>query len=330
MAIKIEHGGQSSLAAGQIIGSGLAAAAQRQQQDKQLAAKMLEQIAGRTRKVGGTAKGGGTSKGSANDQMNRLAFKAEVEGREKEQKFSSDMALKQEAARLDSNQWKYEYTTKQQQEMAQLERSNQLVQQSEQWSPAEKATFNKAYEYKKAGFNPTLKAVDPNEIQYEEGRGPQNTWINPETGATEALDRSNNVRVVTQFKDTKDYLEHKAEADRTNALADNEIKAKAKRAEDSIKLFAEIRRGKMPAGNKDNPYLERPITFDEAVTQHREVMAYAAIQEQQEQPLALEVEAEMEAAISRLRPGETYTAPDGTEYRKKFPPNPFAAGRLDE
>ncbi len=210
MAIKIEHGGQAGPAAGQIIGQGLQNQADIQQRDRQLLAKILADITSRGGKGRGAGGGGGSrgrggGGGGANDAMNRLAFKAEADKQAKEQKFSRDMALKQEDARLDSAQWEYEYTTKQKQEMSQLERGDQLVEQSDDFSPEEKAAYRQMSVQRKAGFNPTLKPIDPNKPQFEEGRPANSTYI-AESGTEYQVQPDGSHKMVVRPDQAKEYL----------------------------------------------------------------------------------------------------------------------------
>lgn len=185
MAIKIERGGGAGPAAGQIIGQGLQAQAGIQQRDRQLLASMLSDIANRQRgAVGGRGGGGGGRGGGGGSSAAQLAaFQAEVAKREKEQKFSNDMALKREDARLDVSQWEYEYSTKQRHEMAQLERADQLVEQSEDLSLEEKATYRKMSLLRKQGFNPTLKPVNADKPKFSKER-PAGTVYETESGET--------------------------------------------------------------------------------------------------------------------------------------------------
>ncbi len=348
MAIKIEHGGQAGPAAGQVIGQGLQNQANIQQRDRQLLAKVLSDITGRkdARTVGGGGSrgGGGSSSARANDANKRLALKAEADKQAKEQGFSRDMALKQEAARLDSAQWEYEYTTKQKQEMAQLERGDQLVEQSDDFSPEEKAAYRQMSVQRKAGFNPTLKPIDPSEIQYEEGKGPQNTWINPETGATEALDRSNNVRVVTQYKETKGYLERQIERDtqadiekaiveRTQKLEDNKIKIDFER-EQSIRKYiqeqeVEFQDPKEPLDKEGKMNMLTRLKRPAEVEAEMRALGYGApsagLQPDQQQIPVIETREQRDL----LPPNTEYIGPDGIKRRTGglLPQQPIPLGR---
>ena len=110
-------------------------------------------------------------KEAADTAFARTALAAGLEENIQEQEFDNRMAGLQEQARLKANQFEYEFTTTQRNEIARLNEGDQIMDDP-RFSDADRAEWQRMKAQKLAGITPKPRPVDPNKPVFQEGRAP--------------------------------------------------------------------------------------------------------------------------------------------------------------
>jgi hypothetical protein len=139
-----------------------------------------------------------------------------------------------EQAKLEAEQWEARYTARDRQEIARLNEGKKRIAQDPSFSESERLAATQKIEQMIAGIEPSLIPRDPDKPTYPEGKGPQDQWIDENSGALSGMDRSGNPRVLIQPDKMPAALEAKAQLERENKLAEMRIKLMTTMKEDAL------------------------------------------------------------------------------------------------
>ena len=198
MPIEVRHdvGGPA------LIAAGLAGAAQRAERDldrRRQDQARLDQLAQQRNLQQNDIQARARMQAQAADfAMERMAVQGGLTRELQEQRYEHEISRIHETAKAQASQWESRFTAQQRREIARLEGGKQRILGSDTFSEEEKMRAVQAIEMQIAGLQPSLLPKDPNKVEYPEGRGPQDTWVDEKTGALVALDRSGNPRVLVQ------------------------------------------------------------------------------------------------------------------------------------
>ena len=360
MGVKIEHGGgKTGSAPGSIIASGLQAGMQRHQQDKQLAAQMLQQIASRApagRGGGGSGGGGGGGRKPEVSPADMAGWEANLARQASEQRFSQEMEAKQEQARLDTGKWKFEFSAKQKQEIARNNQAKQSIASARQrgeLSAEEAQAMGLKVDMITQGMEASM--VPDDSQKFPEGQGHGENWIDPKTGGLFRRGDKGESELLLKPSETAEGIERtaaakieQAERERVYAVEDAAIKSKADNAKAYMAMLTKLTKtipGKEFPAEGDKPAFQGP---DEQVpyslTEIMQAMNEAGFGEitpagqqqqqqaemQQQQAIAEQQKRDFyDAQIERLPIGTTYRAPDGSLRKKRAPKRDFSLGKFE-
>lgn len=220
MGIEVQHGGVGGTTAGQIIAQAGQANLERQHQDIQLSQKLKQQ---RDMQMTQIEAQSDLQKQAADDAMARTALKHGLDGQIREQEFDNTLTKMQEQARIQANQWEYQWTGKQRQEIAKYNNSRQMIKDSDNWSPEEKTSALRAIDLKQANIKPSMMPRDPSKPQYPEGRGIGDAWTD-DSGTTLARTKDGDLKLMVRPDQTREYHAEKLKAERENKMLELKMK----------------------------------------------------------------------------------------------------------
>jgi hypothetical protein len=163
-------------------------------------------------------------KQAADTAYKRTALAAGLQGKLKEQQLDNELTKLQETARLEAEQFEYEFTTKQRQEIAKFNEARQRIGRDPNFSEDERAAATRAIDLQQAGIHPSLMPRDPNKPTFAEGREPGAAWKDPEItpGATFQTKIGSNgqpeVGLLVRPDQTPEYKEMEIQAEREKAM----------------------------------------------------------------------------------------------------------------
>ncbi len=175
--------------------------------------------------------GGGLGRGRGGKKRRRIAagftpltreeeLELEMNTRLREQRFGMPAQLEEMRgeALIKAQQFDYEYTTKQRQELARLNNARQEIAKSPNYTEDEKKAAFRAIDLTQAGVQPSAMPRDPNKPRWPgpEGTGPGQIWRDEETGAlvTGLMGRNGaEVRLLIRSDQTIEYIQQKTEAE---------------------------------------------------------------------------------------------------------------------
>ena len=163
-------------------------------------------------------------KQAAGDDAAKMALEHGLDEEIREQALADNITEMQEQARVDASQMEYKFDTEQRREFAKMNRARQFVIDNEQFSDADKASALRQIDLQQAQIQPSMMPRDPNAPQYPEGQGPQDSWVDPESGAIMGLDRSGNRRMLVPYDKTRKGIDEERQYEA--AAADLELQAK--------------------------------------------------------------------------------------------------------
>lgn len=188
MAIEVRHdipAGMTALA-GALAGRGVAA--ERELESRRQAGRLAVQLdAQQTRQTQELSARRGMQmaqieaqadrdKEAADTAYARTALAAGLEGKIQEQQFDNQMESLQEGARVKANQFEYQFTTKQRQEIAKFNDARQMINSNSAFSLEEREAALRAIDLQQAGITPSMVPADPDKPQFTKGREPGKTW----------------------------------------------------------------------------------------------------------------------------------------------------------
>ena len=166
----------------------------------------------------------------------RTALATGLQGKLQEQQFDHEFARMQAEAKAKADQWEFEFSAKQRQEIARFNEAKQSIANNDSFTPEEKATATRLIDLQQANIQPAMIPRDPSKPNFPEGKGPMDTWVNEQTGGLMGLDRSLNPRVLTQPKDMPDFLKERDRIAQENKV----LELQAKREEKLLDLRKEL------------------------------------------------------------------------------------------
>lgn len=352
MAIRIERGSNAGgSGTGQIIGSGLSAAAARSMQEKQMALQALGQISsqwrpGSTGGGGGGGGGGGSRGGGSNAaamQAARLTNARQMQGQEiqaaadeqqrsadiavaktatqfgldqyiQEQEFENTLAQKHEEALIEANQWEVKYSMEQRQQFARNQTVKQRAAVNENFSPEERAEIARRVDLDSYNMQPGVVPADLNKPKFEEGKPANSTYLT-ENGTEMQVMPDGTHKMITRRDQDPNILAERAERENKWKVEDARMSAYEKFASGTI----------TKDGLTSTPNAKQVSDFMAGWDRERAFMESQSQPQPQPQPLQQDVatrpavtmtKENADAIYESLRPGDEYIGPDGNRYRK--------------
>ncbi|MFA5186705.1 MAG: hypothetical protein WC551_09535 [Patescibacteria group bacterium] len=195
MPINVEHGGQAGPVAGQIIAQSGQANLNRQQQEAELSQRLRQQRALQLADIDARAD---LQRQAADEAMARTALQHGLDGQIKEEEFDRTIKQMQEQARVQAQQWEYQYTAQQRQEIARFNAARQTITGSDSFSPEEKEQALRMVDMEQANIKPAMMPRDPSKPIYPDGRGVGESWI-ADDGSTLAREADGNVKLIQRY-----------------------------------------------------------------------------------------------------------------------------------
>jgi len=344
MAIRIERGGSGSDTAGQILAQAGQGEANRQQQTLQA----LLQLAGAARPgpVGGGGGGGGGGAGyderalaiqklnsaramkteeiqaqakrdqqAADQATAKTAVKFGLDEQVREQEFENTVREKQEAARLEAENFDYEYSQKSKQRIARINQARQTLRTSEDFTPDEKADGERELTRQLMGITQDAMPADRNRWKGDPRKAPGNgeTWQD-EDGNTMTTGPDGVPKLILQYKQSRAYQELELKAERAQKVEDKQAELQSSRRDSYMELLT----GEVTEtiGGIEE---KRKRTSGEAQEIMAKLDAFDAVGhgEAPQTLQAPQMTAENADVIyESLNPGDEYIGPDGQRRRK--------------
>lgn len=184
MAIRIEHAPSAGTVALAGLVSGMGRGAERELETRRQAGQLAVQLdaqqtrqtqqlsAQRDMQMRDIDARADRQKEAADTAYARTALAAGLQDKIQEQQFDREMAKMQEAARMQANQFEYQFSVKDRQEIAKFNDARQRISRNPNFSLDEKAAAMRAIDLQQGGISPSLIPRDPNKPTYQKGRAP--------------------------------------------------------------------------------------------------------------------------------------------------------------
>lgn len=171
----------------------------------------------------------------------RTALAAGLQGKIQEQQFDNEMEKLQEEAKIEANQWEYEFTIKQRQEIARLNEADELVMNDPSYSESDREEWRFIKAQKLAGITPRARPADPNKPIYPEGMGP-GILTKEEDGSTTTIDKDGQKKLIQRFDQSPEHFEEQRE----QALKLKRMELEVKQAEAKQKFMLDMAMEQIP------------------------------------------------------------------------------------
>jgi len=221
----------------QIAAQEAQAARQREQIEAQQAAQAAQLAAQRAAQIRQIEAQADRQKEAADTAYARTALAAGLQEKIQEQQFDNQMAKMQEAARLQAQQWDYQYTAKQRQEIARLNETDQLVETNPEYADI-RDQWRIISLQKRAGITPRAIPANPNKPVYPEGVGPGILTKEPD-GSTTTIDQYGQKKLIQRYDQSPEYLEKKLQMELEARKVELQRKHEAERLKQEIKWAGE-------------------------------------------------------------------------------------------
>ncbi len=136
---------------------------------------------------------------AADDAYKRTALSAGLQSELQEQAYDQRIQAMEEAARIQAQRTKLQYSMETKREMAEDNAARNFVTNSDDFSPEMKQQFFDQLDRKKYNLD---KVPAGEEAQYEDGKGPKDTWPGPD-GSIWGWDANGIPDVKVKYSDTK-------------------------------------------------------------------------------------------------------------------------------
>jgi len=200
---------------------------------------------------GGGGGGGGrtrTSRGPMMADYGRLHYPSDrelaAEAKTREMEYQRKL-IEQEEAQKRAIPVDFKYTPKQRAEIARLQNAKQQLTQNKRYSEQEKALLAQEIDTQIDTIKPTGIPRDPSAPQYPEGRGPGDTFQEPD-GSWYTIDQDGNKKLMLRYDQTKEYIEQQAARRREEKILDIRHKLIADKIKTKDKLGMESERYRTP------------------------------------------------------------------------------------
>lgn len=241
-------------------------------------------------------------------------LRTQMQARLKEQQFALPLEMEklQAEAKAKAENWKFEYTAKQRQQIAQFNDARQQIQNNPRFSPVEKAAAIRQIDMQQANIKPSMMPADPNQFKWPEGTGPGMTWQDPGSGSllSGEMDKDGQpiIKLIQRFDQGPEGMKLKESA----AIQKEAIKAEQKRMEKLMDIRLQLATTPIE-GSKDakgNP-VTRYRTPEEVNDMMQKIMGVQPQQQQQQLPVV-----KSDADFDALPPGAEFTDEEGNRFRK--------------
>lgn len=172
---------------------------------------------------------------AADDAWARTALQFGLDQQIREEEFDRTLRMKQEDAKLQAQQWEYQYTAQQRQEIAKYNNARQTIQNSPNWSAEEKAVALKQIDLAQANIKPSMMPRDPSKPVYPEGQGVGQIWKGDD-GSLVSREPDGTIKLIQRWDQGPEAVKLNAEAERQKA----ELEAQAKREEELFGLRVKL------------------------------------------------------------------------------------------
>lgn len=235
MPIVVRHGGQGGTAAGQIIAQSGLANLQLAHRDAQLAAQLRQQRDLQITEINARAD---LQKQAASQAMARTALQHGLDGQLREEEFARTMTRMQEQAKLQAQQWEYQYTAQQRQEIARFNNARQTIQSSRHFSPEEKSVALAQIDLQQSNIKPSMMPRDPSKPLYPEGQGVGEAWVD-QNGSVVGRKPDGSLQLIQRFDQGPEAHQLKMQAAREDKALELAAKREEKLLELRLKLATE-------------------------------------------------------------------------------------------
>ena len=150
-------------------------------------------------------------KQAADDAMARVAVQTGLDSQIREEEFNREVAKMQEGARLKANQWEYQFTSQQRQEIARFNNARQAIASSDRFSDEEKQAALKAIDLQQAAVKPAMLPRDPSKPVYPEGRGIGEMWRD-DNGAIVSRTKDGELKLLQRFDQGPEFNKQQFQA----------------------------------------------------------------------------------------------------------------------
>ena len=224
MAINVQYGGQGGTTAGQIIAQAGQANLQREQQQNMLSQQLQQQREMQLVQIGAQAD---MQREAADKAFAQTALQHGLQGELQEQMFDQTVQKMQEGAKLEAQQFDYQFTAKQRQQIAAYNNARQTISGSDNFSPDEKKLALQQIDLEQANIKP--QSMPSNKYKWPTINGQQSGLGVPITlsgGATVIgeLDANGNPKFgkLEEFQNTEKGITLQKQLEAESKRADKE------------------------------------------------------------------------------------------------------------
>jgi hypothetical protein len=163
-------------------------------------------------------------KQSADEAMARTALQHGLDKQLQEEEFDRNMATMKEQARIQAQQWEYQYTAKQRQDIARFNNAKQAIMDSDNFSPEEKQAALSQIELQQANIQPSMMPRDPGKPIYPDGQGVGEMWKD-NNGSLVSRNANGEVKLIQRNDQGPEHFEKKFknDLDMKNVEANNKL-----------------------------------------------------------------------------------------------------------
>ncbi|KKM81789.1 hypothetical protein LCGC14_1326300, partial [marine sediment metagenome] len=209
MPITVQHGPGERSNAGQIIAQAGQANLAREQQSRLEADRLRQQRDMQLVQIDAQAQ---QQREAAEVGMARDAMRFGLDQQLREDEYFREVEANKQKAKDASDEFDYQYTTKQRQQMSQWTNALNDLKSNPDLSPSMRESMAFQLEQQIAGIEKTVKLADANKPQYLEGQGERESW-QAEDGSVVYRDKDGSVRLLLKPNETAEGIERAAEID---------------------------------------------------------------------------------------------------------------------
>lgn len=172
-------------------------------------------------------------KRAAEEAYARTAVEHGLDQQIREQELQNNIVQMREQAKLQAQQWEFQYTAQQRQEIARFNNARQAIEQNQGFSPEEKSAALQLIDLQQSNIKPAMMPRDPGKPIYPEGRGVGELWSN-EDGSTVTRTPDGQVKLIQRFDQSPKFHEAKLRIEQEKAQM--ELQAKQEQELAALKL----------------------------------------------------------------------------------------------
>ena len=320
MPIEVLHGGEAGPVAGQIIAQSGLANLQRQQQDQHLSQQLQQQRDMQMQQIDAQAD---LSRQSADQAMAQTALQHGLQGQLQEQLFDQTVKKMRIEALQKAQEFNYEFTAKDRQEIAKFNNADQMIDDSPDLSQEEKVESHRRVAFGRAGI--TLKAMPSKGFKWPVIDGQQTglgiVWQDKASGAlvTGEMDAngSPSLKLIQRHDQGPEAQKAKAQEEVRKSQIEHQLEHQQKMEFELMKFRIKLMSDddvpdKWDSSGKVTSFRRRNATEVEAIIQSIPGGGQQAASGGQQQAPRIGGDDD----YSKLEPGTVFIGTDGKLYQK--------------